>query len=51
MMNIKKSELIRDLENLEIEAGTQVLEEARRYLSFLGRQFMLESDQDNRDAN
>jgi hypothetical protein len=44
LMEAKKQRIVKELEELEQEAGTQVLDEARRYLSFLGRQFMLDSD-------
>ncbi|TNV74389.1 hypothetical protein FGO68_gene683 [Halteria grandinella] len=50
LLSAKKRSLIRSLEELEIEAGSQILDESRRYLSFLGRQFMLDSDQDNREV-
>jgi hypothetical protein len=34
---------------MEMEAGSQILEESRRYIQIMGRQFMLESDQDNKE--
>lgn len=36
-----------DLEKQELEAGEQVMNEIKRYLQFLGKQFMLESDIDS----
>lgn len=48
-MSDKRHEYLKQLEVLEVEAGTQVMDEARRTLQFLGKQFLLESDLDERD--
>ena len=45
----KRQEYLKQLEALEVEAGTQVMDEARRTVQFLGKQFLLESDLDERD--
>lgn len=44
IMRNKKGQILKSLEELEVEAGTQVMEEARRFVAFLGGQFVLESD-------
>eukprot|EP00347_Sterkiella_histriomuscorum_P017453 403349310 len=49
MLEVLKFKILQDLENQEMEAGNQVLDEVKKYLQVLGKQFMLESDQDNRD--
>jgi len=48
-MSDKRQDCLRQLEALEMEAGAQVMDEARRTVQFLGKQFLLESDLDERD--
>jgi hypothetical protein len=49
VMRTQKFKITKDLESMEMEAGSQILEESRRYIQIMGRQFMLESDQDNKE--
>ncbi|CDW87391.1 exocyst complex component 6 isoform 2 [Stylonychia lemnae] len=46
-----KTKILADLEDQEISAGTQVLDEVKRFVQILGKQFMLESDMDNRELS
>lgn len=44
IMQNMKTKILSELEEQEMEAGQQVLDEVKKFIQILGKQFMLESD-------